>query len=174
LGLALLEWGKFDMKRPSSMTVVYACIVLFITGCSLGGQGTDELGTTGTEDLGATREFREITGQEALDLYGVGSEGAFPAEPTSTPLSLFPASAIVLENKNPYDPNETITILPMFTRPGLNHDGTWMGDLEAGTEVVVHIINQDRTACLVEGLTAQGWSTKGWVACNRLSFSPVQ
>jgi len=32
-------------------------------------------------------------------------------------------------------------------------------------------VDADRTACLVEGVTMQGWSTMGWVACNRLCFS---
>jgi len=68
------------------------------------------------------------------------------------------------------DPDETITILPMFTRPSLNDGGTWLGDLEAGSEVVLQGVNADRTACLVEGLTMQGWSTMGWVVCNRLRF----
>jgi hypothetical protein len=162
------------MKRLSLVIVVYVCFVLFIADCSLRGQGTGETVPPGSEVQGITREPREITGQEALDLYGVGTQDVLSAEATSTPLRLLPASAVILANENPYDPNETITILPMFTRPGLNEDGTWLGDLEAGTEVLVHIIDQTRTACLVEGLTAQGWSTKGWVACNRLSFSAVE
>jgi hypothetical protein len=35
------------------------------------------------------------------------------------------------------------------------------------------ILNPERLACLVEGLTLQGWSTMGWVACNRLRFHEV-
>jgi len=79
--------------------------------------------------------------------------------------------AKILPNEIPYDPDETITILPMFTRPSLNDGGTWLGDLEAGTEVVLHGVDAERMACLVEGTTLQGWSTMGWVACNRLRFS---
>ncbi|MEJ2607870.1 MAG: hypothetical protein P8Z41_14520, partial [Anaerolineales bacterium] len=82
----------------------------------------------------------------------------------------FPARAWVLPNEMPYDPQETITILPMFTRPSLNDGGTWLGDLQAGTKVVLQGVDAERTACLVEGLTLQGWSTMGWVACNRLRF----
>ena len=71
----------------------------------------------------------------------------------------------------PYDPNETIDFLPMFSNKELDTGGLWMGDLGAGQEVVLHGVSTDGSVCLVEGETLQGWSTKGWVACNRLRFT---
>ena len=137
------------MKRKALVGGIITLFAMTMIGCSLFGDGTSS-----TEDeLQATYgEPREITGQEALQLYGVVTEDPALA-PTSTPLYFFPAQA-----------------WPMFTRPALNDGGTWMGDLEAGIEVVLRSVNSDRTACLVEGLTMQGWSTMGWVACNRLRF----
>ncbi len=158
------------MKRTAlaGSSVVVAAIL--IVGCSLFGEGNDGTGTP-EDDLQTTSGTpREISGEEALQLYGVETEDPASIVPTSTPLYFFPARAWVLPNEIPYDTNETITILPMFTRPSLNDGGTWLGDLQTGTEVVLHSVNADRTACLVEGLTMQGWSTIGWVACNRLRF----
>jgi len=165
MGLAVFEWSRIAMKIRGILIILLSAFALFLTSCSCQNNATQE---TAPEN---SREPREISGDEALALYGVDQENGESAEPTSTPYYFFPAAAVILANENPLDPNETVTILPMFTRPGLNQDGTWLGDLEAGTEVVVHIINQDRTACLVEGLTAQGWNTKGWVACNRIEFT---
>ena len=62
----------------------------------------------------------------------------------------------------------------MFSGPELDVEGTWLGDLEAGSEVVLHAVSEDGTGCLVEGPALQGWSTKGWVACNRLRFTEAE
>jgi hypothetical protein len=59
----------------------------------------------------------------------------------------------------------------MYSKPELDKEGIWLGDLEAGLEVILHGISQDNTVCLVEGPVIQGWEAKGWVACNRLSFT---
>ena len=56
----------------------------------------------------------------------------------------------------------------VFTREELSEGGTRMGDLQAGSEVVLHSISPDGAKCLVEGMAVQGWPVKGWVACNRL------
>ena len=159
------------MKRIALVGSSIVVAAILIVGCSLFGEGTDETGAPADDLQTANGTPREISGQEALELYGVATEDQATIHPTSTPLYFFPAPAWVLPNEIPYDPDETITILPMFTRPSLNDGGTWLGDLEAGTEVVLQGVNADRTACLVEGVTVQGWSTMGWVACNRLHFS---
>lgn len=113
------------------------------------------------------RPGREITGQEALELYGVGTE---VAEPTRAAEYWFPTKAVVLPNVLPYDPEETIEILSVFTREELSEGGTWMGDLQAGDEVILHSVSPDGAKCLVEGTAVQGWPVKGWVACNRLGI----
>ena len=158
------------MKRIAVISSIVVVIAAIAAGCSTIREQTENV--TPSVELQATSGTpREISGQEALQLYGVVTEDPASAEPTSTPLYFFPARAWVLPNEIPYDPQETITILPMFTRPSLNDGGTWLGDLQAGSEVVLQGVNADRTACLVEGLTLQGWSTMGWVACNRLRFT---
>ncbi len=154
------------------IVLVAGIVAMIVAGCSIFGKGTDE-GVPEENVAAGDGTPRVISGQEALQLYGVATEDPVSIKPTSTPLYYFPARAWVLPNEIPYDPQETITILPMFTRPALNDGGTWLGDLEAGAEVVLQGVNADRTACLVEGLTLQGWSTMGWVACNRLSFYEV-
>jgi hypothetical protein len=113
-----------------------------------------------------------ITGTEALELYGVDvNHPPTPRPATATPQIWFPARAWVEPSVLPYDPNETINFLPMFSRPELDSEGTWLGDLEAGREVILQAVSEDGTVCLVEGTALQGWTTKGWVACNRLRFT---
>ena len=121
---------------------------------------------------------RRITGAEALRLYGLDPDGEAAApEATQTPVFLFPIEVVVQASGQPYDPDEVITELPMYTRPTLNgagygsgQAGTWLGDLEAGQVVTLHTFTPDQTACLVEGTTLQGWTATGWVACNRLAI----
>ena len=115
---------------------------------------------------------RVITGEEALDLYGIDVDNPpTPGAASATPQIWFPAKAWVEPSILPYDPNETINFLPMYSKPELEDEGIWLGDLEAGLEVILHGISQDSTVCLVEGPVMQGWDAKGWVACNRLSFT---
>jgi len=158
------------MKRITVISSIVVVIATIAAGCSIFMEESED-GTPPGELQATSGTTREITGQEALRLYGIATEDPASINPTSTPLYFFPARAWVLPNEIPFDPDETITILPMFTRPSLNDGGTWLGDLEAGAEVVLQGVDADRTACLVEGLTLQGWSTMGWVACNRLRFT---
>lgn len=162
------------MNKHRSYFAASLALAIMLSGCSLFGCGTETPGIpsgNGTAvSAEVTAEPREITGDEALELYGVTDNEPVDG-PTSTPLYFFPAQAWVLESVNPLDPDENISILPMFTRPTLSEDGTWMGDLEAGIEVVLQSVNPEGTSCLVEGVTVQGWTTEGWVACNRLSFN---
>ena len=151
--------------------------LLVVAGCLLAacGSATATAGPDASPQAVATEaptsgEGRVITGQEALDLYGIGSSPT-AGPPTATPQIWFPARAWVEPSILPYDPNETIDFLPMFSSTTLDTDGLWLGDLSAGQEVVLHGVSADGSVCLVEGMTQQGWSTKGWVACNRLRFT---
>lgn len=158
------------MNKKHFVLLPIMFFVIIIVGCALLKRGSNDSGTPIQEVPG---DSRVISGQEALDLYGIETNES-PITPTSTPLYFFPARAWVLESSHPYDSNEDITILPMFTRPSLDHDGTWMGDLEAGIEVILHSVSPDGLSCLVEGTAIQGWTTKGWVACNRLSMLEIK
>lgn len=125
-----------------------------------------------TEEPVVSGRGRVITGEEALEFYGIDVDNPpTPGAETATPQIWFPAKAWVEPSILPYDPNETIYFLPMYSRPELDKEGIWLGDLEAGLEVILHGISQDGTVCLVEGLVMQGWDVKGWVSCNRLSFT---
>ncbi len=59
--------------------------------------------------------------------------------------------AMVLENILPYDPEEAIDVFVMTRRERLSVDGTWMGDLQAGSEEVHHLVSADGAKCLDEG-----------------------
>jgi len=127
-----------------------------------------------TQTSGNTEGGRVISGEEALELYGIG-DSPTPGPATATPQIWFPARAWVVPSILPYDPSETINFLPMYSSlalgdPGKSDPGIWLGDLETGQEVVLHGITQDGLACLVEGTTIQGWEAKGWVSCSRLEF----
>ena len=160
--------------RTSKIVIVVPLVVFLVSiGCSIlgtsdGGQDTTP-GVVGTDVESNDLEPRRITGQEALELYGaVGwvEEGA-----TRIPEAWFPIQVWVIENVLPYDPDETIDVLAMFTRPELSDGGTWLGDLQAGSEVTLLSVMEDGAACFIEGNAVQGWTVKGWVACNRLSFT---
>jgi len=127
-----------------------------------------------TQTSGNTEGGRVISGEQALELYGIG-DSPTPGPATATPQIWFPARAWVVPSILPYDPSETINFLPVYSTPGLgdpglSDPGLWLGDLEAGQEVVLHGITQDGLACLVGGATIQGWEAKGWVSCSRLEF----
>jgi len=68
-----------------------------------------------------------------------------------TPEYWFPMEAMVLENVLPYDPEEAIDVFVMTRRERLSVDGTWMGNLQAGLEEVLHSVSADGAKCLDEG-----------------------
>ena len=150
--------------------------------CALAGCGRNEVTSapgSPTGDVptqaGVPGGGRVITGTEALKLYGIDvNNPPTPGPATATPQVWFPGRAWVKPAVLPYDPNETLDFLPMFSRPELDAGGTWLGDLGAGREVILHAVSEDGTACLVEGPVLQGWTTKGWVACNRLRFTEAE
>ncbi len=162
------------------MNKAFLIIILLVTAGFLGACGNlDETNAPGTvtdkgliEGPDVSRNGRMITGTEALELYGVDvNNPPKPGDGTSTPQVWFPAKAWVEPSILPYDPEETIYFLPMYSKPDLEIKGMWLGDLEAGVEVVLHGISRDSKVCMVEGSVMQGWEAKGWVSCNRLSFT---
>lgn len=162
----------------SNMTKLRGVILAIMVGSVLAGCGGEQASGAPTANSSGSEptveqpsgEGRVITGQEALELYGIASSPT-PGPPTATPQVWFPARAWVEPSVLPYDPNETINFLPMFSSTELDDGGIWMGDLTAGQEVILHGVSADGRVCLVEGQAQQGWSTKGWVSCNRLRFT---
>ena len=161
------------------MKKTFLIIILLVTAGFLGACGTpDEPTTPGamtdegpTEGPDITGDGRVITGDEAIGLYGIDvNNPPIPGSGISTPKIWFPAKAWVEPSILPYDPDETINFLPMYSKPDLDIKGMWLGDLEAGVEVIFHGISRDSKVCLVEGSVMQGWDAKGWVSCNRLKF----
>lgn len=165
-------WGWLVMYRNYLVGLVVLCMSISMVGCSIGeifqwGEGGSDQTGTPSSGIGP----RVITGDEALELYGVGREGeGTEASPTKTPEVWFPMTVWVAESLLPYDPDETIKTLPIFSTPGLSEGGTWLGDLEAGAEITLWTVFPDGSTCFVEGQAMQGWPVKGWVACNRLRF----
>lgn len=155
-----------------TLTIIFICagLVLSMIACSQEGNDSKNSGLNvqPTALQETAREPRVITGEEALELYGIGEDEELQA--TSTPVQWFPIKVWVNENVLPYDPNENVDELAVFSRWELSDTGTWLGDLKSGTEVTLLNISENGTSCLVDGLAIQGWSVKGWVACNRLDF----
>ena len=161
------------------MKKIFLILILLVTAGFLGACGTPGKLTTPstvtdevpTEGSNITGDGRVITGDDALGLYGIDvNNPPIPGSGTSTPQIWFPAKAWVEPSILPYDPDETINFLPMYSKTDLDIKGMWLGDLEAGKEVVLHGISREGKVCLVEGSVMQGWDAKGWVSCNRLSF----
>jgi hypothetical protein len=168
------------MKKTPLNLLLLASAVMF-SGCRAGEQPTLLPDTTpevqATKPQVNSEDGRVITGQEALALYGIDvNNPPTPDSAKATPQTWFPAQAWVEPSILPYDPDETINFLPMYTKTGLGDSGLgepgmWLGDLETGQEVILNGITQDGKACLVEGTVMQGWEARGWVSCNRLRFT---
>ncbi len=162
--------------RTSKIVIVVPIIVILLTiGCSLTGSSDGDIdltpGIVGTDVDPNDLEPKRITGQEALELYG--AIGSVEEEATRIPETWFPIQVWVTENVLPYDPDETIDVVAVFTRPELTDGGTWLGDIQAGSEVTLLSVLENGSTCFIEGTAVQGWVVKGWVACNRLSFTEV-
>ena len=71
----------------------------------------------------------------------------------------------------PFDDPDPILVLPVYADSELGVLSTWVGDLEAGSIVILLSVHADGRACHIEGKAFQGWEVEGWVACNRLLFS---
>jgi hypothetical protein len=110
-----------------------------------------------------------ITGEDALRLYDI--EPAVVGSPEArTPEPWFPMRVWVTASVLPYDDPDPILTLPVYADYQLGVTSTWLGDLVAGSEVVLWSVHVDGRACYIEGDAQQGWEVRGWVACNRLSF----
>ncbi len=91
--------------------------------------------------------------------------GLNPARPT--PTAWFPLVRYVAASTLPYEPKETIRILPVYACP--KQSCLWLGDLPAGLEVQVTSFSEDGKDCFVSGLAVQGYGVEGWVSCSRLA-----
>jgi hypothetical protein len=165
------------MKKTFLSILILTC-ALGLSACKPDEEPTLQPELTPAPSMpGEAGEGRVITGEEALALYGIDvNNPPTPDTALATPQTWFPAKAWVEPSVLPYDPNETIDFLPMYTKTGLgdigsNETGMWLGDLETGQEVILYGITQDGRACLVEGQVMQGWDAKGWVSCNRLRYT---
>ena len=69
-----------------------------------------------------------------------------------------------------YDDPDPIVILPVYADSELGVLRTWVGDLEAGSSVMLLSVHPDGRACFAKGRAIQGWDIQGWVVCNRLLF----
>jgi len=61
-------------------------------------------------------------------------------------------------------------VLPVYADSELGVSSTWVGDLEAGSSVMLLSVHPDGRTCSIKGVSLQGWDVEGWVACNRLVF----
>lgn len=162
--------------RTSKFVIIVPLIVIIASiGCSI--LGSSDTGQDNSPEVVETEiepgdlEPRRITGQEALELYGAVDN--VEAEATRIPEAWFPIQVWVTANVLPYDSDETIDVVAVFTRPELSNGGTWLGDVQAGSEVTLFSVLEDGSTCFIEGTAVQAWTVKGWVACNRLSFTEV-
>jgi hypothetical protein len=166
-----------DMKKTLLCILIMVCAV-GLSGCDAGEEPTQQPDMTSVPTMPSDAgDGRVITGEEALALYGIDvNNPPTPDIALATPQTWFPAKAWVEPSVLPYDPDETIDFLPMYTTTGLgnlglNEPGMWLGDLISGQKVILYGITQDGKVCLVEGPVMQGWEAKGWVSCNRLSYT---
>jgi hypothetical protein len=156
------------MKRHlrSLIFILLISLGLVAAGCKVGvGEVREE------EYSDSVPTGRVISGEEALRLYGIepGIEVG-PLEPSSTQVPWFPMLVWVSASVLPYDDPDPILVLPVYADSELGVSSTWVGDLEAGSSVMLLSVHADSRSCFVEGRAIQGWDIQGWVACNRLIF----
>jgi len=150
----------------SLLIVCLSSFALIIVGCKADLSEVDE-----GEDINAVPTGRVISGEEALRLYGIDAETEVdPYEFRATPEPWFPMQVWVSASVLPYDDQDPILVLPVYADSELGVQSTWVGDLEAGTSVMLLSVHPDGRSCYVEGAALQGWEVEGWVACNRLVF----
>jgi len=118
---------------------------------------------------GKSPAARVIAGEEAQALYGIEPDGEHPLlEPSPTSEAWFPRQVWVSASVLPYYDPDPIRILPVYADAALDSESPWIGDLTAGSDVTLLSVDLTGRACFVEGLAAQGWPVRGWVACARL------
>ena len=160
----------FDVKIKrhlrSLIFILLISLGLVAAGCKVGVGAVRE-----EEDSDSVPTGRVISGEEALRLYGIESGiEVGPVEPSSTQEPWFPMQVWVSASVLPYDDPDPIGVLPMYADGEFGVSSTGVGDLEAGTSVMLISVHPDGSSCFFEGISLQGWDVKGWVACNRLIF----
>jgi hypothetical protein len=160
----------FDVKlkrhKESLIFILLISLGLFAAGCKVGvGEVREE------DDSDSVPTGRVISGEEALSLYGVDSETEVePEDPRITPEPWFPMQVWVSASILPYGDPDPILVLPVCADSELGVSSTWVGDLEAGSSVMLLSVHADGSVCYIEGKAFQGWEVEGWVACNRFLF----
>jgi hypothetical protein len=151
----------------SCLFVYLLSLVLMTAGCK-----ADTPEDRPGDGITAAPAGRIISGEEALRLYGIGIQPEVEGEGVfATPEPWFPMEVWVSASVLPYEDPDPIYILPVYADSELGVQSTWVGDLKAGKSVMLLSVHPDGHACFVEGSAVQGWSIKGWVACNRLLFA---
>lgn len=119
----------------------------------------------------ATAPGRTISGEEALQLYGIQSADSVPTStvlPTSEPW--LPIEVWVSASILPYGGPEPIRTLSVYSDKDLELGGYWLGDLREGDQATLRAVSPGGYSCFVEGQAVQGWPVRGWAACSRLLF----
>jgi hypothetical protein len=141
--------------------VCLASLVFIVAGCKA---EIDEVRKVNITDVVPTG--RVISVEEALSLYGIDSETEVePEGPSVTTEPWFPMEVWVSASVLPYDDPDPILVLPVYADSELGVKSIWVGDLEAGSNVMLLSVHPNDRACFVKGVAHQGW-----VACNRLLF----
>ncbi len=161
----------FDVKMKrhlrSLIFILLISLGLVAAGCKVGVVEEQE-----EEDSDSVPTGRVISGEEALRLYGIESGVEIdPGEPNSTQEPWFPMQVWVSASTLPYDDPDPILVLPVYEDSELGVSSTWVGELEAGSSVMLLSVHADSRLCFVEGRAIQDWDIQGWVVCNRLLFS---
>ena len=142
--------------------------IMAVVSASCGPADGTSPGVQGGPDKGETTFV--VSGDEVLSLYGITPDPSPVPTPTVLDQTWFPRSAWVTASVLPYEDQAPIRILPVYSDPTLDLNGTWLGDLPEGERVDLLSVDPSGRSCYVAGEAAQGWSVEGWVACNRLSF----
>jgi len=151
-------------RRRQLLLACIASLAFVIVGCRAETTMFLDIG-----DVGTRLVERVISGEEAQRLYGIDPGGEVAtARPISTPEPWFPMQVWVSASVLPYDDPDPILVLPVYADREMGVQSTWVGDLAAGTSVMLLSVHPDGRACYVEGVAHQGWEVEGWVACNRL------
>ncbi len=144
---------------------VWLLICGLLVGCS--GQGTGPESPTSTLVSTAAVPVKTVppTGGVTATQPAVVQGQTAPDRPTPTPW--YPIVRYVAPSTIPYDPKETVLILPVYACP--KQSCQWLGDLPSGLQVSATSLSDDGLDCFVRGKVVQGWDVEGWVSCSRLA-----
>lgn len=151
-------------SRLALFLIGILALMLLVVGCANEFGEVKEMGDVNVVPTGIV-----ISGEEALRLYGIEAKVEDEPEQYWTTLEpWFPMEVWVSASVLPYEDPDPIMVLPVYADSELGVQSTWVGDLEAGTSVMLLSVHPDGRSCYVEGVALQGWEVEGWVACNRL------